>query len=147
MGTHFHLIVSPEPGVLPRSMGRLKGWYAYKLNRSRRRAGPVFEKRYHAAALATESHACAAVVYVAVNRVQAGIWARPELWPFGNHRAHACLEPCPPWLEPVDELGLFRTADSYRRTVDHAMAQISTPGSGRNARPHGATRSRLVRSP
>ena len=126
MGTHFHLVLRAEGNVLPRSMGRLKGWYAHKLNRRRSRTGPVFDQRYHAVALATESHACAAVVYLAVNPVRAGICARPELWPFGSHRAHAGLEPCPPWLEPVNELGWFQTADSYGKAVDHAVAQIGS---------------------
>jgi putative transposase len=124
MGTHFHLIVGAEPDVLGRSMRRLKGWYAYELNARRNRAGPVFDGRYEARALATETHVWAAVVYVAVNPVRAGLKPHPDLWPYGSHRAHAGLEGRPPWLAPVDELGLFQHSGSYREAVDEAVLRI-----------------------
>ena len=128
MGTHCHLIARAEPDVLSRAMRRLKGWYAHELNRRRCRKGPVFDSRFDARPLATEAHAHAAIVYVAVNPVRARLERHPDLWPFGSHRAHACLEPRPDWLAPVEELGVFRSVGAYRDAVDHEVARIQHIG-------------------
>ena len=105
-------------------MRRLKGWYAHELNRRRQRVGPVFDGRFHSGALVTETHARAAIIYLALNPARAGLRDRPELWPFGSHRAHIGVEPRPGWLEPVSELGIFQDAGSYRDGVDEAAALI-----------------------
>src|SRR5262245_2576175 len=67
MGTHFHLVVRARPDVLARSMQRLKGWYAHGFNARRSRVGPVFDGRYASHAVDSDAHACAAVVYIALN--------------------------------------------------------------------------------
>jgi len=123
MGTHFHLVAGADPDVMARAMGR-RGWYAHELNLSRGRCGPVFDGRYAARPLATEAHACATAVYLAVNPVRAGLRSHPDEWPFASHLAHAGLEPRLPWLEPVDSLGLFVDVGAYRAAVDAAVDRI-----------------------
>jgi len=124
MGTHFHLVARAEPEVLRRSLQRLKGWYALNFNRKRGRAGPVFDGRYRALPLEMEPHATAAVIYLALNPVRAGLAAHPDQWPFGSHRAHACLEARPHWLAPLDRLGLFASAETYREAVALAVDDL-----------------------
>jgi hypothetical protein len=124
MGTHFHVIVGAEPVQLARAMRRLKGWYAHEVNDRGGRTGPVFDARYDARPLASEAHVGAAVVYVAVNPVRAGLRRHPDEWPFGSHRAHAGLEPRPKWLEPIDRLGVFSSRAGYRDAIDAAVARI-----------------------
>src|SRR5207249_2444292 len=114
MGTHFHLVVRAQSDALTRSMRGLKGWYGHELNRRRGRAGPVFDGRYFANAVATEEHASAAIVYVALNPVRAGLTQDPDQWPFSSYRAHAGLEPRPKWLAPLEGLGLFSHEAAYR---------------------------------
>ena len=124
MGTHFHVIAGAEPEQLARAMRRLKGWYAHEVNDTRGRTGAVFDARYAARPLASEAHAGAAVVYVAVNPVRAGLRRHPDEWPFGSHRAHAGLEACPAWLEPIERLGVFSNRAGYREAIDAAVARI-----------------------
>ncbi len=124
MGTHFHLVVRAEPDVLRRSMKCLKGWYALGLNARCGRVGPVFDGRYRAFPVKTEAHAAAAIVYLALNPVRAGITRHPDEWPYSSHRAHAGLEARPHWLASLDRLALFASAASYRDAIDAAVQQI-----------------------
>ena len=123
MGTHFHLIAGAEPEPLSRALGRLKGWCAQELNRRRGRSGPIFDKRFAARALGSESHVAAALIYLAVNPVRAGLVEQADTWPYGSHRAHADLEPLPRWLEPVEGLMIY-DGSSYREAVDAAARRI-----------------------
>ena len=108
-------------------MGRLKGWYAQELNRRLERSGPIFDKRFGALALGSESHVAAALIYLAVNPVRAGLVEEADAWPYGSHRAHAGLEPRPRWLEPVEGL-MIHDVSSYREAVDFAARRISAKG-------------------
>ncbi|TML67953.1 MAG: hypothetical protein E6G14_11310 [Actinobacteria bacterium] len=124
LGTHFHLVVRAEPDALTRSMRVLKGWYAHELNRRRGRVGPVFDGRYFATEIATEEHAGAAMVYVALNPVRAGLTQHPDHWPFSSHRAHAGLDTRPEWLMPLERLGLFSHEADYRNAIAGAVRQL-----------------------
>jgi REP element-mobilizing transposase RayT len=124
MGTHFHLVVRSAPDVLSCAMRRLKGWYAYTLNAKRGRRGPVFDRRYSAGAVATEAHAYATVVYVALNPVRAGLVEHPDEWPYGSHRAHAGLDARPVWLAAPSELAGWSSERAYRAAIDEAVDEV-----------------------
>ncbi len=120
LGNQFHLLVRSGADVLSTSMRRLKGWYAHLLNDRRERYGPIFDARYGAAAIRSERHAYAALVYIAVKPVRAGLVSHPDDWPWASHRAHAELVPRPDWLLPLGELGI--DPHSYRCAVSWQVA-------------------------
>ena len=81
---------------------------ARAFNRRHARVGHLYEKRYHAAAVASERHLFAAACYVVLNPVRAGLCAAPAHWPWSSYGATAGLEPAPPFLTTdwlLDQLG------------------------------------------
>lgn len=85
MPNHVHLVIrTPEPN-LSRGMRKLTGSYARKFNASRNRTGHVFQRRFGSRVLEREGHFEAAMAYVALNPVRAGMVSRPENWIWGAH--------------------------------------------------------------
>jgi putative transposase len=88
LGTHFHVIIDCRREQLSRVMHRLNGVYAQRFNKRHGRRGHVFEERYSAWLIASEEHLSAAIRYVQLNPVTAGLcgdaaewmwtWPRPE---------------------------------------------------------------------
>ncbi len=72
---------------LPKAMSDVHRQYAAFLNARRRQTGHVFQGRFHSAAM-DEAHLHAAVRYVALNPVKAGLVADPRAWPWSSTAAH-----------------------------------------------------------
>jgi putative transposase len=121
MPNHYHLLVRTPRANLPRAMHAINTRTARAFNRRRARVGHVYEKRYHAAAVASERHLFAAACYVVLNPVRAGLCATPASWPWSSYRATAGLEPPPPFLTTawlLDELG---ATPEHGRTAFRAL--------------------------
>ena len=98
MSNHFHLLLStPEPD-LARGMQRLNGRYGQRFNLRHARKGHLFEGRYGARLVESESHLLEAARYVVLNPVRAGLCASPGDWPWSSYRANAGLESPPTFL-------------------------------------------------
>ena len=107
MTTHFHLLVETPDESLPNGMHRLNLAYAQSFNRRYGTTGHVFERPYHSAPVARESHALLTVRYLARNPVEAGICRVPEEWPWSSFGAALGLRRSPSWLTSTWILGLF----------------------------------------
>jgi hypothetical protein len=68
-------------------MHQLNGLYARGFNERHRRVGHLFQDRYKSLRIRREPHLWAAVRYIALNPVTAGLCARPEEWQWSSHRA------------------------------------------------------------
>lgn len=99
MGNHYHLVVeTPEP-TLAAGMHLINGSFAQFYNYRRRRAGHVFEARYHSELIMSEVHLLEAYRYVVLNPVRARLCEHPADWPWSSYRALAGLAKGPPFLD------------------------------------------------
>jgi putative transposase len=87
LSTHYHLLcLTPQPNIAA-GMQYLNGRYAQWANWRREERGHIFEGRYGAVVVETESHSLEAQRYITLNPVRAGIVRRPEDWPWSSYPA------------------------------------------------------------
>ena len=116
LDTHFHLVVTtPEPN-LGVGMKWLKAAYAQDFNHRHGRQGHVFGGRFYSEAIGRDAHLVAAIVYVALNPVRAGIVDRPERWPWSSYAATVGVVPAPELLNVRGSPGA-RAPPSGRRAT------------------------------
>lgn len=85
LDTHFHLIVRTPAPNLGDGMRWFKSTYAQDMNFRHGRVGHVFGGRYYSAPLLTDEHLIAALVYVFLNPIRAGVVQSPESWPWSSY--------------------------------------------------------------
>jgi len=89
MTNHVHLIATPEhENSLGLALGRAHAEYALALNRANSRSGHVWQNRFFSCPM-SGSHLLAAMRYVELNPVRAGLAAGACDWPWSSARAHA----------------------------------------------------------
>jgi putative transposase len=88
MPNHVHLIMVPQDVEgLGRVMGEAHRRYTSFVNARARWSGHLFQGRYASVAM-DEAHLIAAVRYVSLNPVRAGLARAAEDWPWSSARAH-----------------------------------------------------------
>lgn len=88
MPNHVHLILVPRGADgLARAVGETHRRYTSFVNARARQTGHLFQARF-ASVVLDENHLLAALRYVTLNPVRAGLVARPEDWPWSSARAH-----------------------------------------------------------
>ena len=98
MGNHYHLLLQPMRGELPRALRHLNGIYAQGFNRRHRRSGHLFEGRYKSPLVDRQSYLVELARYIVLNPVRAGLVAAPEDWPWSSYRGTAGLAVAPSFL-------------------------------------------------
>ena len=87
LDTHFHLVVrTPEPN-LGYGMQWLLAPYARDFIEQYERRGNLFHTRFYSTRITNDEHLVAALVYVYLNPVRAGIVETPDLWPWSTYAA------------------------------------------------------------
>jgi hypothetical protein len=105
--THFHLVLrTPEPN-LGEGMRWLKSTHAQDVNYRHGRTGHVFGGRYYSAQIHSDDHLLAALVYVYLNPVRAGIVDLPHAWPWSSFAATVGRSRAPEFLHVDSVLELF----------------------------------------
>jgi putative transposase len=83
-------LVSPrEPESIPRTLQSLGRRYVRHVNAAYRRTGTLWEGRYRAAPIDSESYFLVCCRYIELNPVRAGMVAHPRDYPWSSWRAHA----------------------------------------------------------
>jgi putative transposase len=89
MTNHVHIIAIPgADDSLSLALGQAHSQYSLELNRRRRRAGHLWQNRFFSCLL-EPSHLLAALHYVDLNPVRAGLTAKAWDWPWSSARAHS----------------------------------------------------------
>jgi putative transposase len=89
MPNHVHVIAVPvRPESLARALGQTHAQYALALNSSEARTGHLWQNRFFSCPLAG-SHLLAALRYVELNPVRAGLVPAAWDWRWSSARAHA----------------------------------------------------------
>lgn len=86
MTNHFHLMIETPLGNLAQAMHWLKTSYSVWINKSRNRAGHLFQGRYHSVIVEDESHYLELSRYIHLNPVRAGIVKLPEEYAWSSCR-------------------------------------------------------------
>lgn len=115
MTNHFHLVVQTMEPTLSRGMQKLEGDYARSFNRRERRVGPLFQGRFRAHLVDSDSYLLELARYIVLNPVRAGMVASPNEWPWSSYRALAGMDAAPSWL-------FTQTILDYFDRVDHDAA-------------------------
>ncbi|MBW7850842.1 MAG: transposase [Rhodospirillales bacterium] len=88
MPNHVHLILTPaDPDGLRRALAPVHRRYAGHVHARLGRTGHFWQGRFGAVVM-DEPHLAAAVRYVALNPVRAGLAARPQEWRWSSVHAH-----------------------------------------------------------
>jgi putative transposase len=108
MPNHVHLVVVPaREGSLARLCGRLHKEYARRVNERLGWQGHLWQERFHSCCM-DERHALAAVRYVELNPVRAGLCQSPEQWAWSSVHSHLgrhvdpVVTPTPALPSPAD---------------------------------------------
>jgi putative transposase len=117
MPTHVHLILTPktEDG-LARAIGETHRRYTAFVNARARQTGHLFQGRFSSAVM-DEEHLLAALRYVSLNPVRAGLARRAQDWKWSSARAH---------LKGKDD-GLTLPAPALDRSPDFASLLKGPP--------------------
>jgi len=85
--THYHLLIETPAENLAEGMQRLNWLYARSFNRRHGGRGHVFDARYGAVLIQTDSHLLEVIRYQALNPVRAGLCGDPARWPWSSYRS------------------------------------------------------------
>jgi len=90
MHNHIHLLVTPDNRqALPKTMQSVGRRYAQYFNRNYHRSGSLWEGRYKAALVDTESYLLSCYRYIELNPLRAGIVRQPEDYPYSSYPFNA----------------------------------------------------------
>jgi putative transposase len=90
MTNHVHLLATPERAdSLPRMMQTLGRRYVRYVNTGLRRTGTLWEGRYRAAPIDSETYFLACCRYIELNPVRARMVDHPRAYKWSSFRAHA----------------------------------------------------------
>jgi putative transposase len=90
MNNHLHLVVTPEnPDGVARLMQQVGRRYVPYFNKRYQRTGGLWEGRYSAHLIDTESYWYRCLRYVELNRVRAGIVPAPQDYAWCSYHSHA----------------------------------------------------------
>lgn len=126
MGNHAHFVVKTPHGDLDGGMRDLLSEVALRLNRFRGRRSALWHRPYGASLIDVERHGYAALRYVPMNPVAAGLCAHPAQWAWSSHRFLTGEFPAPDWLAVRDVHEILGGPGGYRELLEGAM-----PGGGR----------------
>jgi hypothetical protein len=87
MPNHWHLVVEIAEKTLADGMQRLAGEHAQRFNRRHEVDGHLFQGRYWAKMVRSDTQFAQLLRYVALNPVAAGLCADPSEWRWSSHRA------------------------------------------------------------
>jgi putative transposase len=107
MTNHFHLLIQTPHPDLAVGMHRLNSAHANYFNRRHDHIGHLFQSRYSAQVIESESHLLEACRYIVLNPVRAGLCRRPGRWHWSSYRATAGYVSAPAFLAADWVLGQF----------------------------------------
>jgi len=123
MGTHYHLVLEVEDGVLPIAMHSLNLGYACQFNRRHGMRGHAQSGRYGARRIADSNDLINTYSYAMNNPVEAGLCSRASLWPWSTFRGTLGLAPASSFVDDGPVLGCFRRELDPRAALRRAVEE------------------------
>ena len=134
LDTHFHLVVATREANLGAGMKWLLAPYAQGFNLRHARQGHLFRGRFYSRRIETENHLIAALVYVSLNPVRAGVVERPESWRWSSYAATIGRNVAPSF---VDVRAVLDLIDPHPRTARLAFELAVRETRERDGVPNG----------
>jgi putative transposase len=125
MDNHYHLLIQTPDGNLSKGMRQLNGVYTQASNRRHKRVGHLFQGRFKAILVDSDSYLLELARYIVLNPVRARMVKHAERWPWSSYRASVGLAVAEPWLA-VD--GLLTQFAQRRSTAQTRYAQFVAEG-------------------
>jgi putative transposase len=118
MENHVHLLLETPHAGLAAGMQWLHSVYAQTFNARHGRVGHLFQGRYGAVRVTSDSQLWTLLRYVGVNPVEAGLCRRASDWPWGSYGSLQAEAPA--WLHWEHLFGLLAASggDPWRRYVE-----------------------------
>lgn len=141
MTNHIHLLAQPDQVPIGRMIHVIAMRYARHFQRNVPTTGHLFERRYHARVVDTDSYLLQVVRYIHLNPVVAGLARSAVDYQWSSHRAYLG-QPATPWLTTAGVMAVFdenanRARESYAAFIAagekdaHARATAdASPGDG-----------------
>jgi len=86
MGTHFHLLVTPQTDTgLPQMMQAVGRSYVRYFNDLQGRTGTLWEGRYRSTLIQADQYLLTCMAYIDLNPVRAGMVPDPKDYPWSSH--------------------------------------------------------------
>jgi REP element-mobilizing transposase RayT len=123
MDNHLHALIETPHANLSAGMQYLQGGYAQVFNLRHRRVGHLFQGRYGAVSMRTDTQVCAAAAYIARNPVAAGLCRTAADWPWSSFRAVAEGK-SPGWIDGERLLGFFGSQIQLARERYVEMSEL-----------------------
>lgn len=121
MTNHVHLLITPfSETSLGKTLQMLGRYYVQYFNYCYRRTGTLWEGRYKATLIDSESYLLACMRYIELNPVRAGMVADPADYPWSSYRFNA-LGQTDSLVAPHVELQRLGNDDSERQTAYRAL--------------------------
>ncbi len=99
MGNHYHLVLHTREANLSRLMRQINGVYTQTFNRRHGLTGHLFQGRFKAILVDSDSYLLQVCRYVDLNPVRANMVKRPDAYAWSSYRALAGMASCAPWLD------------------------------------------------
>jgi len=128
MSNHYHLFIETPVANLSKGMRQLNGVFTQWSNRRHQRVGHLFQGRYKAILVDSDSYLQALSRYVVLNPVRAGMVSEPATWPWSSYRATAGLAAPPLWLTTETILASFGPDSTRSRTAYRQFVQAGIDG-------------------
>ncbi|ETX00569.1 REP-associated tyrosine transposase [Candidatus Entotheonella palauensis] len=129
MSNHYHLLMETPDGNLSKGMRQLNGVYTQRSNRRHGRVGHLFQGRYKAILVDSDTYLLELSRYIILNPVRAGMVETPEAWPWSSFKAMVGQEMSPEWLAADGLLAHFaqRQAVARQRYRQFVMEGVGQP--------------------
>lgn len=128
MDNHVHLLATPpEVGAISRLMQQLGRGYVGQFNARHRRTGTLWEGRYKACLVDSDTYVLRCYRYIDLNPVRARMTDDPATYPWSTASAH-CGQRAEPMLHPHPAYTALAStpearAAAYRRILHEALAE------------------------
>ena len=131
MPNHVHLVVVPHSkSGLANLFRNAHRTYTLRINKREGWQGHLWQERFHSFVM-DDSHLLAAVRYVEMNPVRAGICGHPDGWRWSSYHAHIAgvddaLVSVAPMLERITDWSRFLSVDDPEETLDALRTHTRT---------------------
>lgn len=127
LGTHYHVIIRLKKLTLSSGFQRLNSRFARWFNEENGRRGAVWQARFHAEIVESDSHFMELQRYLAYNAPRANLAERPEDWAHCSYGAMIGLYPSDPYVEEDEVLGLLSSNTKHARALLKAFVEERDP--------------------
>lgn len=116
---HYHLLVHTPEGQLSAGMQQLASRFTQRVNRYRKRDGPLFKGRFRSILIVDDAQLLQVSRYIHNNPIEAGLSKRAEDWKWSSASAYLGKTTAPEWLHRDEILSVFGSVNPVAAFAEH----------------------------